>query len=130
MLGGTAFAAALWVVAVWAYHFFGSGGPTSGKAVLAALQSLEVEHRHEQLLTPAVFTTRADTGPVIVIATTDVMFPYAWLAATIPSCDGQLCIVCVPNTLDIKCGEVAKQSKTVAIAAPVMAYLRTACHPQ
>jgi hypothetical protein len=130
VLRGIAFAAALSVAAVSAYHFFGSGGPISGKAVLAALQGLEVKHRHEQLATPAVFISRGDTGPVIVIATADVKFPYAWQAATIPSCDGQLCIVADPGTLDIKCEEVSNLSKAVTIVPPVMTFLLTVCHRQ
>ena len=123
LLAVAGFAAAV-SFAVWLWGFWGS---LKGKATFAALQGLELAYRHEHLPTPQVFGRYTKTGPVIVISTFDKRFPYAWIAATISSCDGELCMVGGDARLDLNCSDVARLETQIILAQPVKVLLRNAC---
>ncbi len=111
----------------WLWAFIGPGGFIEGKSILASLQGLEVQHRQQQIRTPDLFGTYHDTGPVIVLATRDHRFPYAWIAATVPSCDGQLCMVSGYASIDITCNDLSRLTTRVALAPPVLRLLKNSC---
>lgn len=111
----------------WIWAFIGPGGFIEGKSIFANLQGLEVQHRLQHLRTPDLFGTYRDTGPVIVVATHDPRFPYAWIAATVPSCDGQLCMVGGDASIDITCNDLSRLTTRVALAPPVLRLLKNSC---
>jgi len=115
------------LLAVWLWGFFGPGGFVEGKSIFASLQGLEVQHRHQHLRSPDIFGTYRDTGPVIVVATHDPRFPYAWIAANVPSCDDELCMVGGDASIDITCNDVSQLATRVAIAPPILRMLKTSC---
>jgi len=117
------------VLTIWSWRFFGPGGFIEGKAIFSQLQNLEVGHRHDRLHTPQVFATYDTVGPVVVVATLDRDFPYAWIAATIPFCDNELCMVGGGAHLDINCSDIAQLETQIRIAPPVLGMLRGSCRP-
>ena len=126
-VSGTAGLATAIFVGAWLWDFCGLGGFVEGKSILASLQGPEVEHRHQHLRTPDIFVTDREAGPVIVVATHDPRFPYAWIAATVPSCDGKLCIVDGNASIDITCNDLGRLTTLVAIAPPVLRLLKESC---
>lgn len=114
--------------AVWLWLFFGPGGFLDGKAILAELQGLEFRHRSEILSTPQVFATSHKTGPILVVATSDRDYPYAWIAVTIGQCGEELCMVGGDAHLDIKCSDVDRLGAQINIAPPLATLLQKSCH--
>jgi hypothetical protein len=106
MFGATA--ALIAVLASWLAAFFGPTGFADGKSILAHLQGLELQHRHEKVPTPGIFAAYADTGPILVVATLDPSFPYAWMAANAPSCGEYPCMVAGDARIEIGCDELKR----------------------
>jgi hypothetical protein len=131
-VAGLAAFVAIIAFAVWLWGFLGF---MEGKAIFSTLQGLEFRHRTEHLPTPQVFGTYPKAGPVVVVSTFDKRFPYAWIAATIPSCDDELCMVDGDARLDIKCSDVSQlesqmKISRITLAQPIRALLRNACRDQ
>jgi hypothetical protein len=117
-------------LSVWLWGFLGF---MEGKAIFSTLQGLEFKHRDERLQTPQIFGTYPKAGPVVVVSTFDKHFPYAWIAATIPSCaDDELCMVGGDARIDIKCSDEVQletqiRNSSFHLAQPIQALLRNAC---
>ena len=122
-----AISAALIPLFIWVGRVSGPEG-LGGKAIFANLQGLELKYRNENLKTPEIFGTFPNTGPVVVVATFDKSNPHAWIAATIPSCDGQLCMVGGDANINIGCKDAATLESQMKLAPPVKIKFNTACH--
>jgi len=116
-------------IAVWAFGFLGPGGFTEGKAIFATLQALEVHNRQSNIAAPKLFLTYPETGPIIVVATSDHEIPYAWIAGTVNACDGELCMVPGKAHIVIGCEKVLLLKAEVAFAPSILAFLMKSCRP-
>ena len=119
--------AALCALTIFGWYVFQVNADLGNKAVYAALQAIEWDHRDRHFDTPMFIQDGGDAGVVLGLETYDKRTPYAWVSTTKIGLNGEVLAVPTTDRIATSCLKISKALSARSVKPAVTRFLNERC---